>query len=162
MHNLLRLTRLICSDLTACDNTDINSPHSFSDVNPLPLCLHAVQQYAIFSQAVVLCGGEKTANLCLTATAMTKRANFPFLCLFLPRRGFIVDVSTLGRKPGWYVYFHSELLASPRKLSNTPKQSQTMSAFSSFTWAERRTIRMGHQHSDGHSVCEEGRGLALT
>lgn len=37
-----------------------------------------------------------------------------------------------------------------------------MSAFSSFTWAEGRMIRMEHQHGDGHSVCvfipKEGRG----
>lgn len=104
----------------------------------LSLCLRVAQQYAIFRQAAVLCGGEKTANRCLTATAMTKRANFPFLCLFLPRRGFVVDVSTPGRKPGWYVYFHLELLASPRTLNNAPTQTKPNNVCFFFLHMSRR------------------------
>lgn len=82
---------------------------------------------------------------------MTKRANFPFLCLFLPRRDFGVDVSTPGRKPGWYVYFHLLLLASPRTLNNTQTQTIPNNVYLFLPSREQKEGWHG-QHGDGHSV----------
>lgn len=109
-----------------------------------------------------MCDREKIANCCLTATAMTKRANFPFLCLFLLCRGFVVDVSTPGRKPCWYVYFHLELLASPRTLNNTQTQTKPNNVCFFFLHMKRKDNLAGSSACDGNSVCvsmlEEERG----